>query len=132
MQMSPIMQEQNEESKASMTRKFLCEEYMTYSAQVALAGLKSKPELNGRIGMVAGELTAEGRLPVQLWDDGSAADVSVRIKLENLRPLPDDYLDPHEKEMKLRGGPLDEAARRRARVQRACVPELIGGARTVA
>ena len=101
----PIMQEQNEETKASMMRTFLCEEYMTYSAQVALTGLKSKPELNGRIGMVAGELTAEGRLPVQLWDDGSAADVSVRIKLENLRPLPDDYLDPHEKEMKLRGGP---------------------------
>ena len=100
-----IMQEQNEETKASMMRTFLCEEYMTYSAQVALTGLKSKPELNGRIGMVAGELTAEGRLPVQLWDDGSAADVSVRIKLENLRPLPDDYLDPHEKEMKLRGGP---------------------------
>ena len=101
----PIMQEQNEETKASMMRTFLCEEYMTYSAQVALTGLKSKPELNGRIGMVAGELTAEGRLPVQLWDDGSAADVSVRVQLENLRPLPDDYLDPHEKEMKLRGGP---------------------------
>jgi hypothetical protein len=70
---------------SSIEHEFLTDALLLLGLKVQIFGLISRPELNGRIGLVTAYVDAEDRYAVQV--EGTPA--QLKIKLQNIKPLVD-------------------------------------------
>ena len=92
---------------------------------VVLHGLQGRPELNSRIGMIAGEWDSNiSRAPVAMVDD-SGQDTLLRVKIANMRPVPG---SKQEQQQQVEAGRARAELLKRSQRRDACadaVPEAV-------
>ena len=70
-----------------MTSAILCKNFLTIGTKVIITGLQVRPELNGRVATIVGEIK-DGKIPAEVHDGEKPSNVrtGARLCLLNIRP----------------------------------------------